>query len=150
MCIRDRTNAGAGYTIAPTVSIISASSGETSYGVGAAATATLVKDSSGIRNVSIASSGSGYPTNTNIIFQSPSSGVGTAIGRAIVNTSGFVTSILMVDSGIGYDNTTAFATVTTPPTISGIGTYTFNEIVTGSKSGAKGRVKSWDLSLIHI
>ena len=138
------TNAGAGYTIAPTVSIISASSGETSYGVGAAATATLVKDSAGIRNVSIASSGSGYPTNTNIIFQSPSSGVGTAIGRAIVNTSGFVTSILMVDSGIGYDNTTAFATVTTPPTISGIGTYTFNEIVTGSKSGAKGRVKSWD------
>ena len=138
------TNAGAGYTIAPTVSIISASSGETSYGVGAAATATLVKDSAGIRNVSIASSGSGYPTNTNIIFQSPSSGVGTAIGRAIVNTSGFVTSILMVDSGIGYDNTTAFATVTTPPTISGIGDYIFNEIVTGSKSGAKGRVKSWD------
>ena len=138
------TNAGAGYTVVPTVSIISASSGGTSYGVGAAATATLVKDSAGIRNVSIASSGSGYPTNTNIIFQSPSSGVGTAIGRAIVNTSGFVTSILMVDSGIGYDNTTAFATVTTPPTISGIGTYTFNEIVTGSKSGAKGRVKSWD------
>ena len=138
------TNAGAGYTVVPTVSIISASSGGTSYGVGAAATATLVKDSAGIRNVSIASSGSGYPTNTNIIFQSPSSGVGTDIGRAIVNTSGFVTSILMVDSGIGYDNTTAFATVTTPPTISGIGTYTFNEIVTGSKSGAKGRVKSWD------
>ena len=50
----------------------------------------------------------------------------------------------MVDSGIGYDNTTAFATVTTPPTIAGIGTYIFNEIVTGSKSGAKGRVKSWD------
>ena len=138
------TNAGAGYTVVPTVSIISASSGGTSYGVGAAATATLVKDSAGIRNVSIASSGSGYPTNTNIIFQSPSSGVGTAIGRAIVNTSGFVTSILMVDSGIGYDNTTAFATVTTPPTISGIGDYIFNEIVTGSKSGAKGRVKSWD------
>ena len=48
------TNAGAGYTVVPTVSIISASSGGTSYGVCAAATATLVKDSAGIRNVSIA------------------------------------------------------------------------------------------------
>ena len=138
------SNTGAGYTETPTVTIISATDGETSYGVGAAATANLVKNSAGIRNVSIASSGAGYPTDPIITFQSPSSGVGTASGRVFVNAAGFVTSILIADAGIGYDNTTGFATISPPPVLAGVGTYIFNEVVDGSKSGAKGRVKSWD------
>ena len=137
-------NAGSGYIDTPTVTIISATDGETSYGVGAAATANLVKNSAGIRNVSIASSGAGYPTDPIITFQSPSSGVGTASGRVFVNAAGFVTSILIADAGIGYDNTTGFATISPPPVLAGVGTYIFNEVVDGSKSGAKGRVKSWD------
>jgi len=143
------TNPGAGYTVTPTVTIVSASStitgvGETSYGVGAAATAYLITNSTGIGHVSIASSGSGYPTNPDLIFQTPLSGINTATGRTLINSAGFVTSILISDAGFGYDNTTAFATVSSPPVISGVGTYQSNEIVTGSSSGAKGRVKSWD------
>ena len=138
------TNPGAGYTVTPTVTIISATDGETSYGVGAAATAYLITNSTGIGNVSIASSGSGYPTNPDLIFQTPTSGINTATGRTLINSAGFVTSILISDAGFGYDNTTAFATISPPPVISGVGTYQSNEIVTGSSSGAKGRVKSWD------
>ena len=45
---------------------------------------------------------------------------------------------------IGYTAGTGIATVSPPPLITGIGTYQFNEQVTGSISGAIGRVKSWD------
>jgi len=138
------TNPGAGYTKTPTVTIVSATDGETSYGVGAAATAHLITNSAGVGNISIVSSGSGYPSNPDIIFQTPTSGINTATGRVLINAAGFVTSILISDAGFGYDNTTGFATVSPPPVIAGVGTYQFNEIVTGSSSGAKGRVKTWD------
>jgi hypothetical protein len=138
------TSPGAGYTETPIVTIVSASDAEKSYGVGAAATAYFISDSTGVGNISIASSGGGYPTNPDVTFQSPTSGINTATGRALINSAGFVTSVLISDAGLGYDNTTAFATVSPPPVISGVGTYQFNEIVTGSSSGAKGRVKTWD------
>ena len=35
-------------------------------------------------------------------------------------------------------------TIADPPLISGIGTYQFNEIITGSSSGTTARVKEWD------
>ena len=57
-----------------------------------------------------------------------------------------VTRILISDAGIGYDNTTGIATVSPPPVITGIGTYKFNEVVTGSLSSAEGRVKTWDVT----
>tara|TARA_S200000501_G_scaffold64986_2_gene55988 strand:- start:3372 stop:4802 length:1431 start_codon:yes stop_codon:yes gene_type:complete len=143
------TNPGAGYTVTPTVTIVSAAStvigvGSTTYGVGAAATAYLVTNSAGIGTVSIASSGSGYAIDPTLTFTTPSSGVGTASGVAKVNAAGFVTSILISDAGIGYTSGTGVATVTPPPVITGIGTYKFNELVTGTISGAQGRVKSWD------
>ena len=145
------TNPGAGYTVAPTVTIVSAAStvlgvGSTSYGVGAAATAYLVTTSAGIGTVSIASSGSGYAINPTLTFTTPTSGVGTAIGRANINAAGFVTSILISDAGIGYTAGTAIGTVTPPPVITGIGTYQFNEVVTGSLSNATARVKSWNVT----
>ena len=137
------TNPGAGYTVTPTVTIVS--SGSTiSNGVGAAATATLVTNSAGIGTVSIASSGSGYATDPAIYFNTPTSGVGTAIARSWINAAGFVTSILISDAGIGYTAGTGIATVAPPPVISGIGTYKYNELVTGSVSNAKGRVKTWN------
>ena len=145
------TNPGAGYTVAPTVTIVSAGStvlgiGSTSYGVGAAAAANLVTNSSGIGTVSIGNSGSGYPTNPTLIFNTPTSGVGTATGKAIINAAGFVTSILISDAGIGYTSGTGIGTVSSPPIITGTGTYKFNEIVTGSVSSATGRVKTWDVT----
>ena len=142
------TNPGAGYTVTPTVTIVSAATtatnGATTYhGVGAAATANLVTDSAGIGTVTITGVGAGYPTPPTLYFNTPSSGIGTATGRVEVSTNNVITRVLISDAGIGY--TTGIATVSPPPILTGIGTYKFNELVTGSESGAKGRVKTWDL-----
>jgi len=139
------TNPGAGYTITPTVNIISATEGSTTYGVGAAATATLVTSDSGIGAVSITSPGSGYVSIPSITFETPISGIGTAIGQVTINsTTNVVTGVLLSDAGIGYTAGTGIATISAPPIITGIGTFQFNEVVTGSISGATARVKTWD------
>ena len=145
------TNAGAGYTVAPTVTIVSATEvikgvGLTTYGVGAAATALVVTDSSGIRNVSITNPGDGYPTAPTLFFGTPTSGINTATGRVVVSTGNTVTQVLISDAGLGYDSTTGVATVSQPPVITGIGTFKFNEVVTGSVSNATGRVISWNVT----
>tara|TARA_S200000501_G_scaffold285718_1_gene270043 strand:+ start:8954 stop:10387 length:1434 start_codon:yes stop_codon:yes gene_type:complete len=146
------TNAGSGYTSTPTITIVSAAStilgvGSTTYGVGAAATALLVTNSAGIESVSIASSGSGYATAPTLFFNSPISGIGTATGRVLIDaTSNVVTQVLISDAGIGYTSGTGIATVSPPPVITGIGTYQFNELVTGSVSNATARVKSWNVT----
>ena len=144
------TNAGAGYTVTPTVTIVSAAStilgiGSTTYGVGAAATATLVTDSAGIQNVTI-TGGDGYPTPPTLFFGTPESGIGTATGKVLVSAANTVTQVLISDAGFGYNSLSGIATVSPPPVITGIGTYKFNELVTGSKSNASARVKSWNVS----
>ena len=143
-------NPGAGYTVAPTISIVSASStvagiGSTSFGVGAAATSVLVTDSAGISTVTISDTGSGYLKIPTVTFGTPISGVGTATGVIQIDAGNNILSrVLLKDAGIGYTSGTASATVSAPTLITGIGTYTFGELVTGSVSGAKGRVKKWD------
>ncbi len=146
------THAGVGYTVAPTVTIVSSAttavSGITTYhGVGAAATATIVTDDAGIRVVSIANSGSGYTVEPEIYFEAPASGIGTAVARTKINSDNNVTDIYIVNAGIGYTISgigPGIATIASPPVIAGVGTYQFNEVVIGSVSGAKGRVKSYD------
>ena len=143
------TNTGAGYTETPTVTIVSAVStdtgiGSTVYGFDAEATASIVKTDSGISQVTVNDNGSGYPIAPTLYFNTPTSGVGTAIGRVVVNAENQVTKILISDAGIGYTSGTGIATVSPPPIITGTGSYVFNESVSGSVSGASGRVKSWD------
>ena len=145
------TNPGAGYTVTPTVTIVSAAStvlgvGSTSYGVGAAATALVVTTSAGIGTVTITSNGDGYPTAPNLFFTTPTSGVGTATGRVLVSAANTVTQVLISDAGIGYTSGTGIATISSPPVVTGIGTYQFNEVVTGSVSNATARVKSWNVT----
>ena len=143
------TNAGAGYIQTPTVTITSATETilgvvSTSYGVGAAATALLVTNDAGIGIVTLTSPGSGYPTAPTLFFNTPTSGVGTATGRVLVSAANTVTQVLISDAGIGYTSGTGIATVSPPPVITGTGTFQFNELVTGSRSSAQGRVKTWD------
>ena len=143
------TNTGVGYTETPTVTIVSAASSDTGiastvYGFGAEATASIVKTDSGISQVTVSDGGSGYPIAPTLYFNTPTSGVGTAIGRAVVNAENQVTQILISDAGIGYTSGTGIATVSPPPIVTGTGSYVFNESVSGSVSGASGRVKSWD------
>ena len=96
------TNAGTGYTTAPTVSIAN-TVGNKDY------------------------------SNSSLI---------TAIAKANVSTDNRLSSINIINPGSGYDPIQP-VTVASPPT-TGIGTFTFNELVTGSISGAQGRVKTWD------
>ena len=143
-------NPGAGYTVNPTITIVSATSttagiGSTSFGVGAAATSVLVTDSAGISTISISDKGSGYLKIPTVTFETPTSGIGTATGVIEIDSiNNELSRVLLRDAGIGYTAGTASATVSAPALITGIGTYQFGEIVTGSTSGAKGRVKKWD------
>ena len=149
------TNAGAGYTTPPTVTIVStattATNGITTYnGVGAAATANLgPAGTAGIQVITtgVGNSGSGYADTATIFIDAPPVGVGNtiAVARAVVDKSAnMVTQILISDAGVGYTSHTGIASVSQPATITGIGTYQFNEAVQGTISGAIGRVKSWD------
>jgi len=129
---------GAGYTSVPTITITGGG------GVGAAATCDFVTSYVGITSIQITNVGSGYPTIPAATFSSPQLGIGiTATGVVAISTTGTVTRVLISDAGIGYTQTPT-VTIAPPPIITGIGTFTFNEIVTGSESGAQARVKSWD------
>ncbi len=143
-------NPGAGYTVTPTITIVSATSttagiGSTSFGVGAAATSILVTGSAGIGSISLSDAGTGYTKVPTVTFTTPTSGVGTATGVVQIDAvNNNLSRVLLSDAGIGYTAGTASATVSTPAIITGISTYQRGELVTGSISGAKGRVKKWD------
>jgi hypothetical protein len=79
-----------------------------------------------------------------VTFSSPPVGTGvTATGISVVGSSGSITQILIRDAGIGYTSTPTI-TIAPPPLLTGIGTYSFNEVIRGLESGTTSRVKSWD------
>jgi hypothetical protein len=132
-------NPGSGYTVAPSVTVYGNGSG-----IGAAATCLLVKDFYGIGPVGIVTIGGGYSNPPTITF-TPAPNVGSAVtatARCIVSAAGTISQILIQDAGKGYSSAPN-VTIAPPPLITGIGTYAFNEVVTGSISGTKSRVKSW-------
>jgi hypothetical protein len=140
-------NPGYGYTVEPKVSIISSDNGS-----GAEAKCEFVKDYSGISSIGIQTYGNGYANSPIVTFSSPTVGLAiTAIGKAIVGSSGTITQILIKDAGVGYASTPSI-TIQNPPLLTGIGTYKFNEIVTGSISGTTSRVKSWfkDTKILEV
>ena len=112
------TNPGAGYTTIPTVSIVSTGEtitgvGYTTYGVGAAATATLVTTSAGIGTVSILSGGTGYPSAPTITIESPTGPGATATAT---QSGGVVQSVTVTDGGKYYSQSNPpLATFSAPP-----------------------------------
>jgi hypothetical protein len=131
------TNTGFGYTVAPSIQFIGGG------GSGAAATCQIETTNFGIQEMIIDNNGTGYATNPVITFSAPPVGWGiTATGIATVS-NGSISQILITNPGLGY---TVAPTITIdPPSITvGVGTYIFNEIVVGSKSKVRARVKSWD------
>lgn len=144
------THAGIGYTQPPTITISGGG------GIGAAATCSIEKIQNGVVSFSMVNLGSGYSTKPTITISSPTGTGQTAIGIASLNGDGEVSSILISNPGVGYTQSPT-VTVAPPSIISGLGTYVFNEIITGTISGTKARVKSWDsttnvlkVSLINI
>jgi hypothetical protein len=127
------TNPGAGYTLAPTLQITGGG------GSGAAGTVFIGDGTVGI--VTLTDAGSGYTTAPTVTITGPV-GVGTtATAEAVVSSAGTITSINIVNAGAGY---TSSPTITIgDPSLDNSGNFKFNEIVTGSITGVKGRVRTW-------
>lgn len=125
-------NPGAGYTVSPGIRFIG--------GGGSGAAATSLIDSGVVGIITVTNPGSGYTSTPSVTI----TGISTvsAAATAIVSAAGTITAIQIINAGAGY---------TTPPTITisspytaGIGTFVFNEIVTGSTSGTTARVRAWN------
>ena len=92
--------------------------------------------------------GVGYGTAPTITIAGPSaSGIAhTAVGIASIGVDGnsnVLKSIYVKEPGRGYSSPPT-VTISDPETLSGLGTYFFNEIVYGSRSLLEARVKEWD------
>jgi hypothetical protein len=124
-------NPGFGYTIAPKVLI---------FGDGSGATATSTIGDGVVGIITITNDGGGYVDIPTITF----TGIATvsAAATAIVSAAGTITQIRITNAGLGY-TTPPIITIANPPQIVGVGTFVFNEIVTGSTSGTTARVRSW-------
>ena len=124
-------NPGYGYTIAPGVRFIG-------DGSGAVAISSIGNGVIGI--ITVTNGGSGYTTSPTITFNGISSV--SAAATAVVSAAGTISRITITNAGLGY---TLPPTITIQsPNVGGIGTFIFNEIITGSVSGVTGRVRSWN------
>jgi hypothetical protein len=131
------TNAGIGYTVPPSISIIGT-------GTGASATCTIERNDFGLVSTNITDNGVGYSTSPTIRVIGDVGLGETSILESVVGTGQTISRIRIRNTGIGYTSSPQII-IDPPPIITGIGNYIFNEIITGSRSGTKARVKSWDL-----
>ena len=138
------TNAGFGYTEAPTISFSGGG------GTGVAATCSINTASNSLIRFTITQTGVGYGTAPTVTIGVPAGATAAdrATGIASIGvdpSTGFnrVNSIFITNAGAGYTGGET-VTISNPETISGIGTYHFNEVVQGMRSGTQARVKNWD------
>ena len=129
------TNAGAGYTQAPLVTISGGG------GVGAAATAALEQSNFGIVDFVITNNGVGYAATPTVSIV----GASTSPAAAEVNllADNTISDIFIKNAGIGYTQSPTVV-ISSPSTIQGVGNFTRGEIVKGVSSGIEARVKEWD------
>jgi len=123
-------NPGFGYTIAPKVLI---------FGDGSGATATSTIGDGVVGVITVTNSGGGYINSPSIIFTGISSV--SAAATAVVSSAGSITQIRITNTGLGYTQPPSITIGN--PSLSSLGSYTFNEIITGSTSGTTARVRSW-------
>ena len=126
-------NPGYGYTTAPSIVFIGGG------GSGAAATAVIGNGTVGI--ITVTNGGSGYASAPTVTFSGPGTGT-TATGVAKINTVGIVTQIAITNAGTGY--TVAPSITISSPYMIGVGTYVYNETITGSVSGTTAKVRDWN------
>ena len=141
------TNSGAGYTVAPIVTISGGG------GVGASATSIIRSDGKkGIIKVSIGGTGGvGYSTVPNVSVSLPSlSPQLPASLRAEVGAGGTISNVFIQDSGVGFFSPPTI-TIGAPSSVGiGSGSYWFNELVVGNRSNVSARVKRWDLDTLML
>jgi len=153
----DLVNAGCGYTVNPMVSITP--SGNDDSGNGATATSGISTNGS-IQFVTITGGGSGYTTSPNFTFVvggGNTTGVSTGFGYGVINNAGVVTAGYIRYGGENYNLTgvTTITSVTIDNPVGlgatvGVGTFIFNEVVTGGTSGTTARVNSWDETSLEL
>ena len=130
------TNAGYGYTEPPTITFTGGG------GTGAAATCSINTTSKGVIKFVVTDGGIGFGTAPTVTI---SGGGGTgAVGLASIginNTQGFneVKNIFVTNTGSSYTSEPT-VTISDPETLSGVGTYHFNEVDQGMRSGTLARV----------
>jgi len=122
-----------------------------STGIGSTATANSIITNGAVTGFTITNPGSGYITPPTVSIANTigdkdfsSSGLTTSIGKANVSIGNTISSIHVANPGVGY-TIAPIVTIADPP-LTGIGTFVFNELVTGSISGATARVKTWNKS----
>ena len=126
------TEAGDGYTDIPSVTISGGG------GVGAAATASVVT-TGGVGRVKITDSGRGYYDIPTVTVDGP--GVGqTAILKPVI-TNNVISEIQISNTGYGYTEAPTVGISTA--VFVGIGTYVYNEMVTGETSGTTAYVRDY-------
>ena len=123
-------NPGFGYTIAPKILI---------FGDGSGATATSTIGNGVVGVITVTNSGGGYINSPSIVFTGISSV--SAAATAVVSSAGSITQIRITNTGLGYTQPPSITIGN--PSLSSLGSYTFNEIITGSISGTTARVRSW-------
>ena len=133
------TNPGTQYKTAPTVTLSTPSSGINT----ATATATIGAGGT-VTGFTITSGGSGYdgPVTVTISNEDSNKNGIRASARAEISEGNVVTAVRIINPGIGY-TTNPTVTIADPPLITGIGTYQFNELITGESSRTTARVKEW-------
>ncbi len=133
------TNPGSGYgTTIPSVTITGGG------GVGAAATvAVMPAGAKGIKSITMTNYGVGYSTAPNVSVSLPSlTPQLPASLEAYVGTGNTIGGLRILDTGAGFFSPPVITVGTGSTT--GIGTFWFNELVSGSRSNASARVKRWD------
>ena len=132
------TNAGAGYTVAPDISIIGGG------GSGAIATCGLTTSGRGVISYTITAEGSGYTTQPTVTIAGPSGAGTTATASVVVDVGNAkVSSIRPVNPGVGY-TVAPTVTIGDPNIITGRGNYLLNDLIVGQTSHTEALVKSWD------
>ena len=123
-------NPGYGYTVAPKVAF---------FGNGTGVAATCVIGDGVVGIITITGGGSGYTTSPTITFTGIASV--SAAATAVVSSAGTISQIRITNAGLGYTQTPTIQI--SPPSMSSIGDFVFNEVITGSVSGTTARVRSW-------
>ena len=129
------TNPGSGYDSENPPLVLITGGG----GVGAAVTVAVVNN--GISGVTISEPGVGYATEPTITFTGATGVGGTTASAQTGISDGAITAVRFSNAGAGYTvaPTVTFAGIST----TGIGTFIFNELVTGETSGVSARVKDF-------
>ena len=132
------TNGGSGYTKPPTITITGGG------GSGAAITCSIGTTEFSVSTLSLTNGGRGYGSAPIVTIGSPGTGT-TATAIAEIDNVGAISQLRIIGGGIGYTSTptiefAGFATV-------GVGTFEYNEEVTGQTSGTTGRVRDFRVSI---